>query len=373
MSTFITSTDPGGGPGPLLAVKDLIDVIGVPTTAGSRAVADTAQPAERDAPCLIGARAAGARLVGKTNLFELAYGASGINEWFGTPVNPLDPALLPGGSSSGSAVAVATEAADVAFGSDTGGSIRVPSAFCGTAGLKTTHGRIPLGGVWPLAPTLDTVGPMARDVGGLVVGMQLLEPGFALRRPGAARLGRLRPDGVEVDPVIAAAVDAALRQAELDVVEVALPAWLDAYAFNTAILDGEAAYSNRRLTGDPALRAKLGPLVATRLDEAGQVPAAHVASARRHRARWIAELVDLLSRVEALVLPTVAFFPPPLEEAPGHPFTILTSPVNYAGLPALSLPVPGPGRLPAGLQLIGPAGAEDMLLATGLRIELALG
>ena len=118
--------------------------------------------------------------MGRTNLHELALGVTGVNPWFGTPVNPLDPALVPGGSSSGSAVAVATDEADVAYGSDTGGSVRIPSACCGTAGLKTTWGRIPLEGVWPLSPSFDTVGPMARDVAGLVAGMALLEPGFSV-------------------------------------------------------------------------------------------------------------------------------------------------------------------------------------------------
>ena len=106
-----------------------------------------------------------ARFVGKTNLHELAYGISGINAAFGTPVNPLDPRRIPGGSSSGSAAAVAADEADVAYGTDTGGSIRIPAACCGIAGLKTTWGRISLDGVHPLAPSLDTVGPMARDVG----------------------------------------------------------------------------------------------------------------------------------------------------------------------------------------------------------------
>ena len=128
---------------------------------------------------MAGARAAGVAIVGKVNLHELAFGASGVNEYFGTPVNPLDPDRVPGGSSSGSAVAVADGEADIAYGSDTGGSIRVPAAFCGVTGLKTTHGRVSLEGVWPLAPSLDTVGPMARDVAGVAAGMALLEPGFA--------------------------------------------------------------------------------------------------------------------------------------------------------------------------------------------------
>src|ERR1039457_872397 len=139
-ATFITRLDTAGT-GPRVAVKDIIDMAGVPTTAGSRAVGPTAVPARRDAACLAGSRAAGARLVGKANLHELAMLPLGTNPWFGTPVNPLDPDLIPGGSSSGSAVAVANGEADVALGSDTGGSIRIPAACCAITGLKTSYGR----------------------------------------------------------------------------------------------------------------------------------------------------------------------------------------------------------------------------------------
>src|SRR3954447_19439326 len=205
MATFITRLDPDpNATGPRLAVKDLIDVAGVPTTAGCKALADTADPAKTDASCLAGARAAGARIVGKANLHELAYGTSGINPWYGTPRNPIDPDHVPGGSSSGSAVAVAEDAADVAYGSDTGGSVRIPSACCGTAGLKTTYGRVSLEGVWPLAESLDTIGPMARDMAGLVLGMQLLEPDFEVAAAAATTVGRVRTDS---DPRIEAAID----------------------------------------------------------------------------------------------------------------------------------------------------------------------
>src|SRR5205814_9991411 len=202
VTTFITKLD-NAGDGPRLAVKDIVDVEGVPTTAGCRAVERTAKPAGADAACLAGARDADARLVGKANLHELAMLPIGTNPWFGTPVNPLDPALIPGGSSSGSAVAVATDEADVAIGSDTGGSVRMPSACCGTAGLKTTHGRISLDGVWPLALSLDTIGPMARDVAGVVLGMQLLEPGFTVASSPPSTVGRYRP--ANADPQIGAA------------------------------------------------------------------------------------------------------------------------------------------------------------------------
>src|SRR5947209_16151566 len=152
MSTFITRLDTSGD-GPRLAVKDLIDALPISTTAGSRALERKAKPADADAPCLAGARAANARIVGKANLHELATMPIGTNPWFGNPVNPLDAALIPGGSSSGSAVAVANDDAEVALGSDTGGSVRIPSACCGTARLNTTYGRASLEPVWPPAPS----------------------------------------------------------------------------------------------------------------------------------------------------------------------------------------------------------------------------
>jgi amidase len=268
----------GSGDGIRLAVKDLIDVAGVPTTAGSRALAATAAAAERDAPCLAGARAAGARIVGKANLNELAYGASGVNEYFGTPVNPLDPGRVPGGSSSGSAVAVAGGEADLAFGSDTGGSIRVPAAFCGITGLKTTHGRIPLAGVWPLAPSMDTIGPMARAVAGVAAGLALLEPGFSVDVTAAARVGRIRPGGFGVDPVIDAAVDAALARCGVEVIDIELPGWDLASATSDVIIDAEAVISNRVLLADPA-RAPDGSVLpaATRCRHQAGLPGTHQA------------------------------------------------------------------------------------------------
>jgi amidase len=372
MTTYITRLD-ADGRGLRLAVKDLIDIEGVPTTAGSRAVADQAGPAAADAPCLAGARAAGAVIVGKTNLNELAFGASGRNEHYGTPVNPLDPALLPGGSSSGSAVAVATGDADVAYGSDTGGSIRVPAAYCGVTGLKTTHGRIPLTGVWPLSPSLDTVGPLATTVAGLETGMALLEPGFAMAAGPATRLGRLRPDGTHVDPVIDAAVDQALARAGIGVTELDLPGWTDSLKAVYSIMDAEVIGCHGRLLADPASRAKLGALVRDRLIEAAAVTSEQVEPARAYQRTWQARFDQLFGQADLLVMAAVAIFPAKVAdpEAGGH--TRCTAPINLAGLPALALPVPSSYGLPAGLQLIGPPGSEELLLATGAVIEAAAG
>ena len=366
MTTFITRLDSAGA-GPRLAIKDLIDVAGVPTTAGCKAVADGAKPAAADAPLLAGARAADARIVGKANLHELAFGATGVNQWFGTAVNPLDPTLVPGGSSSGSAVAVATDEADVAYGSDTGGSVRIPSACCGTAGLKTTHGRISLEGVWPLALSLDTIGPMARDVAGLVLGMQLLEPGFAVAPSPPASVGRFRLAGT--DPTIDAALDRALAASELDVVDIDLPGWAAAYATNGVILIAEAWQANHHLLGHEGL----GEQVAQRIELGGAVTSENLEQAEAGRRAWQQELADAFGRVQLIALPTSPVFPPPIDDLPAElDITGGTGPVNLAGIPALALPVPTTGRLPASLQLMGPQNSEDLILAAGAVIEYAV-
>src|SRR6202035_2865366 len=196
--------------------KDCIDVAGLPTTVGCPVIARQAGPVAADAPVVATARQAGARIAGKTNLTELCWSADGVNDWSGTPVNPLDSRRLPGGSSSGSAVAVAAGEADVGYGTDTGGSVRIPAACCGIAGLKTTWGRIPAAGVYPLAPSLDTVGPLGADIAAVELGMRLLEPGFAAAGyDGPMTIGRLRPlrPAAAISPAIDAAIDAALAAA----------------------------------------------------------------------------------------------------------------------------------------------------------------
>jgi amidase len=367
--TFITKLNPEPGDGPTLAVKDLIDMAGLPTTAGSKAVADMAEPAAADAPCMAGARAARARIVGKANLVELAFGASGVNPWFGTPVNPLDPTLVPGGSSSGSAVAVATGEADIAYGSDTGGSIRVPSAFCGTVGLKTTHGRVPIEGVWPLALSLDTVGPMARDVAGVIEGMRLLEPGFSIDdAAAAATIGRVRTPTEEVDPRIGSAVDRALAEAGIEVVDVVIGEWTEVVAACVVILIAEAAQADGWLLDDPATAAKISPRTVERITRGREVSAEQYDAATVVRRRWVEQLDGIFQQVQVLATPTVAFFPPKLEDWADAEYTTFTNPANLAGVPALALPVPAPdSALPAGLQLIGPAHGEALLLATAAR------
>jgi amidase len=375
VATWIV-TDSTPGTGPRVAVKDLIDMAGLPTTAASRPVAERGQPAERDAACLAGLRAAmaagRARFAGKTNLHELAYGISGINAAFGTPVNPLDPRRMPGGSSSGSAAAVASGEADIAYGTDTGGSIRIPAACCGITGLKTTWGRISLDGVRPLAHGLDTVGPMARDVAGVAAGMALLEPGFTVGCAPPRTVGVL---ALDADPRIGGAIDAALRTAEFDVVPVSI-AGLDAIvAASITVLDAQAWQASKDLFAASA--GQLGGDVRDRLKLASAITPAQVAAAEQVIARWRETLDALWQRVEVLAAPTLLGLPPLLDEA--HmlfKLRVLTSPVNAAGLPALALPVPLPGRtagpVPANVQLIGPRDSEERLLAAGALVEQAV-
>ena len=371
VSTFITRLE-GTGSGPRLAVKDIIDIAGVPTTGGSRALERIAQPAERDAACMAGARAADARIVGKVNLHELAVLPLGTNPWFGTPENPLDPALIPGGSSSGSAVAVAADEADVAYGSDTGGSVRIPSACCGVTGLKTTHGRISLDGVWPLASSFDTIGPLARDVAGVELGMQLLEPGFTAATAPAQRIGRLR---TSADPVIEAAVDAALAAAGFDVVPVDLDLGLGTAAFTTLYFGEFWAADHDLIERDPD---GIGDDVKRMHDMAGLfLPAQD--DGRKQREQWIAAVAEALRDVELLALPTLPIFPPRIDEIPDDPTELVitlashASPFNPAGVPATAQPIPAEGSvLPASLQLVGPRSGEELLVATAKVVEAAL-
>ena len=210
-----------------LAVKDNIDMKGVITTAGSEIFSVTHKPAGKDAPCLAIARRHNVQIVGKTNMSEFAASPSGMNEYFGTAVNPLKRRMIPGGSSAGNAVALGSGMADVAFGTDTAGSIRVPAACCGIVGLKTTFGLIPTKGVYPVEAHLDTVGPMGRDIDHTVQGMELLQDGFGAKYTSAKaaeptargiRIGRLRLKGT--DPKIDQAIDGALAKTGFQVVEL---------------------------------------------------------------------------------------------------------------------------------------------------------
>jgi amidase len=355
-------------------VKDVIDVAGTPTTAGSKFLAATARPAATDARCLAGARAADARIVGKTNLVELAFGADGVNPWFGTPVNPLDPSRIPGGSSSGSAVALADDDADVAFGTDTGGSVRIPAACCGITGLKTTNGRVPLDGVQPMSATLDTVGPMARTVDGLVLGMQLLEPGFTVEGWSPRRVARIRipttttTDDGTLGPAIDDAIDEALDGTAWDIVDIDPSGWLAAWRPAMTVLDWEAVQSFTPLL---AHLDQLDPVVADRITRSATTTHEEYSVALARVDEWRAELTALFTEFDLLALPTMIEPVPLLDGGRNARLTACTVQANSAGVPALALPVGAAHPIPASVQLVAPWNAEERLLAAALVLEAA--
>lgn len=386
---FIAYWPPAEGTGRLrLAVKDLIDMKGVVTTAGSEFLAKSSPPAKRDAKCLAIARQRNVQFVGKTNTTELAVAPSGINEYFGTPKNPLSTRrnLIPGGSSSGSAVAVANGSADVAFGTDTAGSIRVPAACCGITGLKTTFGLVPLDGVYPIAPKhLDTVGPMAKDVAGVVKGMDLLQAGFSgqYQRAIAAqpsrkiRVGRLYLSGT--NRKVDRAVDAALAAADFEIVKLDdsfKAKWVQAQADAATVAAANAWLYDQQFEDEPGvtLRTKAVFLLG-RIQYNTTYPAAV-----GRQAAWQAEIARVLKDVDFIALPTLQKLPPRVPPGGGTPAfeaRVLrlqnTAAVNFAGVPALALPIPIRDRAVSvtSLQLVGPRRSEAALLNAGRLIEAA--
>ncbi len=361
-----------GGDGPRVAIKDSIDVQGTVTGMGSRCFA-AAAPAARHAVVVQRLLEAGCRIVGKTNLHELAYGVTGINAFTGTPRNPRAPERIPGGSSSGSAVAVALQRVDFAVGTDTGGSIRIPAACCGVFGLKPTYGRINRRGVLPAASSLDCVGVFARDPAMLERAMAACDPSFTPRAaPPSLRLGRVE---VACAPSVAAAVDAALAAAGVRPRRVDLPTLTTAFDASLQILAAE----NWAAFGRLSLADCLGADVRARLRAAREISAEQLAAAEATRRAFKAEVDAALAGVDALVLPTLPVEPPTLAAAGDPPaslgLTTLVRPFNLSGHPALSLPVTAAPAAPVGLQLVGRMGEEALLcaLAAVLSESLAAG
>lgn len=357
---LVTALDLGAPDGLRIAVKDCIDIAGLPTRSGSCALAERA-PAAVHADVVASILDRGGRIVGKANMHELAYGVTGINATFGTPVNPLYPALIPGGSSSGSATAVAAGLADVAIGSDTGGSIRMPAACCGVFGLKPTFGRVSRKGCEPAESSLDHIGPFARDVAGLEAAMRLIDPGYVPEAaPAVIRLGRVAADA---DAGVNDAVDEALAGMAAQVVAIDLPLMEEAFRAGMTIMAAECWSAFGPLTADP----RMGADVKARLLAASKVTPEDVAQAEDVRACFIAAVDAGLETVDALVLPTLPAVPPALDElgdaAAILRLTALVRPFNLSGHPALTIPLDGPGGRPVGLQLVGRRGADAALCA----------
>jgi amidase len=372
-----------------LAVKDLIDMKGEVTSAGSEFLAIFGQPAKRDAKCLAIARQRGVHFVGKTNLSELAVATSGMNAYFGTPRNPLSHRhLIPGGSSSGSAVAVANDEADVAFGTDTAGSVRVPAACCGVVGLKTTFGLVPLDGVYPIAPKqLDTVGPMAKDVAGAVQGMDLLQEGFATqyRRAVAAapsaqkiRIGRLYINGT--DPKVDRAVDDALAKTGFKVTKLGpefAEKWDQAQKDAATVAAVGAWLHDVKVLIEPQVALRTKAIVTL----GGVEYTTTYQPALKRQAAWKATIHETFDSVDFIALPTLQTLPvhvPLFGGTVAFEARMLasqnTQAVNFAGVPALAIPVPFPNKFVpvTSLQLVGPNQSEAALLNAGRLIEDAV-
>ncbi|MBV8097988.1 MAG: amidase [Verrucomicrobia bacterium] len=373
-----------------LAVKDLIDLKGTITSAGSEYLAKSGQPAQSDAACLAIARERNVVIVGKTNMSEFAVAPSGFNQYYGIPKNRLSRKvkLIPGGSSSGSAVAVQSGLADVAFGTDTAGSVRVPAACCGVVGLKTTLGLVPLDGVLPIEPKyLDTVGPIARDVDHAVQGMDLLEQGFADRYAKAVsskpfgrqiRIGRLYLPGT--DHRIDQAIDAALAAAQFHVIPLGnslRTAWEQAKKDGNTLAAAGAWFHDQKYLGKPGVSAKTSSILALGEYEYN----VNYKSALRRRLAWQEKLQKALRTVDFIAVPTLQILTPsspPLGSTAVFEAQMLsiqnTTPISLAGNPALAVPIPIEDRaVPlTSLQLIGPPLSEAQLLNAGRLVELSV-
>lgn len=355
-----------GGDGPRVAIKDCIDIAGLPTFAGSEALSEIAH-ASAHASVVAGVLAAGGHIVGKTNMHELAYGVTGVNRWLGTPFNSRYPDLIPGGSSSGSAAAIAAGEADIAIGTDTGGSIRMPAACCGVFGLKPTFGRVSREGCTPATSSLDCVGPLAPDVAGLEAAMVMIDPSFV----PAARLDKVRLGWVacDADDEIASAVRAAIEASGAEIVPAELPGLELAFQAGITIMAAECWSLFGPLTRDP----RMGEDVRARLLGASKVTPEQVDQAESVRAIFRAAVDEALRTVDALVLPTLPAIPPALDElgdaARMLRLTALVRPFNLSGHPALSIPIDGPGGRPAAIQLVGTLGGDETLCAVAACVE----
>jgi aspartyl-tRNA(Asn)/glutamyl-tRNA(Gln) amidotransferase subunit A len=367
----------GRDPGPLAGVpygvKDLFDVAGLPTTAGSALYAD-APPVKADAEAIVRLREAGAVLVATLNMDEFAYGFATINAVHGTTRNPHDPSRLAGGSSGGSAAAVAAGLLSFSLGSDTNGSVRVPASLTGTYGLKPTHGDLPLGGVFPFAASFDDVGPFANTVTDLRAVWQVLagrDSGDAPATWRVARLGGRFCENADADQL--AAIDAIAPDAPLvDLPEIARAR---SAAFLITAYEGGAlhrdALSRNAMAFDPATR--------DRLLAGALLPDDLYAEAQAFRTNYKARIAALIAEFDVLLAPATPCTAPLVDDprilidgalSPARAdLGIHTQPISFLGLPSLSVPLHRPGRLPLGLQLIGRANGEADLFAFAAGLE----
>lgn len=371
------------------AVKDLFDVAGEITTAGSRALADAA-PARTHAPTIARMLAAGFIPIGRTNMTEFAYSGIGANPHYGTPLSPWDraSARIPGGSSSGSAVAVADGMAVVALGSDTGGSCRIPAALCGIVGYKPTARRVPLDGVVPLSGSLDSLGPLGAGVACCAI-VDAILAGETPALPKARPLAGLRiaipreivRDGM--DAAVTAAFErgvAALRAQGAQIGEVSFAPLLDiAPAMSRGGFTGPESYDWHR----ELLAAKSGlydPRVRSRIEAGAAMTAADYVALTAARRRIVAAMDALTAPFDALLMPTCPIVAPRLaelaEDAEYYRLNalLLRNPSlgNFLDRCAISLPCHRPGEAPVGLMLMGETGGDAALFGVAAAVEAAL-
>jgi aspartyl-tRNA(Asn)/glutamyl-tRNA(Gln) amidotransferase subunit A len=345
-----------------VAVKDLLDTAGLVTTYGSIIFAEH-RPA-KNAAAVNQLLEAGFTIAGKTNLHEFAYGVSSQNEHFGTVPNPRFPGRLAGGSSGGSAAAIAAGDVELALGTDSGGSIRIPAAWCGIVGFKPTFDLVDATGCFPLAPSYDHVGPMASSVAGCIELMRALVPGFEVAvldsladlRIGSTWLGEAdEPIRARIAETVAALPGS--RNVELPLPDPA----------ENRLFMREVADVHRGLF--PERADEYGEGVRTKVERCFAVTDAEVATAQRLRAEYSERCSELFEGVDLLVAPAVAIEPPPNDvnelELRGRVIR-LTYPIDALGWPALAIPAGlTENGLPASIQLLGKPGADSLVLAAG--------
>ncbi|PWK55557.1 amidase [Roseicyclus mahoneyensis] len=351
------------------AMKDLADIAGHEPSFGSRCYGRGI--AERTAPAVARLQAAGAILLGVTHMVEFAIGGWGTNYSMGTPRNPCDPDhhRVPGGSSSGSAVAVAAELVPFAIGSDTGGSVRIPASLCGVVGLKPSSGRIPLDGIAPLSPSFDTLGPLTRTVddAGLLSDIMAGEPPRQEAPELPHRIGYVPPaylDPIDAD-VLAAYLDTIglCRARGHDLVPVTPP--LDALEYqrrNGSIVAHEIFSRLGDLANDQT--RPIDPYVRARVLAGAQVDAATHRTLLAERRIAIAQMQDMMAATPLILMPTTPIQARRLEQVDEAtiPLSRFTRIANFLDLPAISLPLPGK-RLPIGLQVMAAHGSDLALIA----------
>jgi amidase len=374
---------PGAGQGPLaglrFGLKDIFDVVGHRTGFGSPDWLRTHAPATASASVLTRLLSAGACLAGRTHTEEMAFSLTGENAHYGTPINPAAPGRVPGGSSSGSASAVAGGLVDFAIGSDTGGSVRAPAAFCGIYGIRPTHGRIALDGVAPLAPAFDTCGWFARDPALLArVGAVLLAGSVGEASPERPSRLLLATDAfAHALPDVAAGLAPAMRRLE-QLLGPAQPTLVSAEGLTEwfevfRTLQGGDIWRTHG-AWVTAERPRFGPVIAPRFAAVATISAEAIQRAERRRAVIRERLEALLSDGGVLVMPTVPDIAPLLNEPPETAVPVreralaMLCVAGLGGLPQLNVPAGVVRGCPIGLSLIGARGSDERLLALAVQL-----